>query len=207
MSWDSLVSIIIEESSLALKHLIAAVISLVFNPYSFAIALFPISLWKDHNPYYALISLASLAFFPFVFHYRGVKSGTTNWNVDERWKRPKYLLLSSAGGFIGSIALSLMGSKYLSIATAVYATTAFLVALSTYFIKVSVHVSTAITTAIVLGWSLGLEWGAAFGVIAMVVAWSRIVLKAHRPVEVAEAYAISAFSSILVLLVLRAIPL
>ncbi|ALU12494.1 hypothetical protein EYM_04480 [Ignicoccus islandicus DSM 13165] len=207
MRFDSLIGLIIEESSLALKHVVAALISLVFNPYSFAVALFPISAWKDGNPYYAFISLASLAIFPFTFHYHGVKSGKTNWNVDERWKRPKYLLLSSTGGFIGSSLLGLMGAKYLSIATAVYATTAFFVAIASYFIKVSVHVSTAVTTAIVLGWALGLWWGVAFGAIALVVAWSRVVLKAHRPVEVAEAYAISSFSSILILSVLRAIPM
>ncbi|UXD22765.1 hypothetical protein IPA_08045 [Ignicoccus pacificus DSM 13166] len=195
------------EGSTALRHLIAATISLIFNPYMFAITLFPIALYKDGNVWYAFLSVLSLAVFPLIAHFRGVRQGKVNWNIDERWKRPPLLFLSALGGFFGFLLLRFLGSYYIAIATLIYATTAFAVAICSYKIKVSVHTATAVTTAIIVAWSMGAFWGGIMGVIAVIVAWSRLILKAHKPVEVAEAYALSSLSAILVLALLRAIPL
>ncbi len=197
---------ILQEGNVALRHMIAAIISLVFNPYFFAVTLFPIAYYKDGNVWYAVLSVISLALFPLIRHSHGVKKGNVNWNVDEQWKRPPLLFLSALGGFIGYFLLRALGSYYIAIATLTYAVTAFAVAVASYAIKVSVHTATAVTTAIIVGWSMGLKWGIVMGIIAVIVAWSRLILKAHKPVEVAEAYAISSLSAILVLAVLGAIP-
>jgi len=195
------------QSSDAIHHLIASAVSLIFNPYMFAAVLFPISYAKEHTIAYALLSVVSLALFPLIWHSHKVKKGSVNWNVDEQWKRPPLLFLSALGGFLGYLLLRSLDSYYVAIATLIYATTAFAVAVASYAMKVSVHTSTAVTSAIIVGWSLGLKWGIAMGVLALLVAWSRLILKAHRPVEVAEAYAISSLTSILVLSSLKAIPL
>ncbi|ABU82466.1 hypothetical protein [Ignicoccus hospitalis] len=168
---------------------LADVISYVFNPYDFGLVLVLTSWFKDGNLFYGILALLSLALLPFLKHFRGVRMGAFDWNVNEFKKRTSILALSGLGGIFGSYLLFVLGAKYVATETLAYALTSLVAAACSRVVKVSIHVATAVTSTAVLGWAFGKEVGLVLVIITVAIAWSRLRLRAHTLEEVLEGYA------------------
>ncbi len=177
--------------------LLAVGISYVFNPYGFALLL-PIIAWaKDSNVLAGFLAIFSLALFPLLKHWKGVKHGHFDWDISDYRKRVSMLLLSGIGGILGFFVLYYwVHARYVAIATLAYALTSIIAAACSRLVKVSIHVATAFTSSVVLGWAFGREIGTIAIVLTIAIAWARLRLKAHTLQEVMEGYAVAAIGTI-----------
>jgi len=170
---------------------LADVISYIFNPYDFGILLLIIGALKDGNVLYGAIALLSLALLPLLWHFKGVRRGHFDWNINEYRKRTSILVLSGIGGLLGFWALYKVGAYYVSTATLSYALTSIVAAACSRTVKVSIHVATALTSSIILGWAFGIQIGILAILLSVAIAWSRLKLRAHTLPEVLEGYAVA----------------
>ncbi len=180
---------------------LAKVVSFVFNPYSMALSLIPISL-KDGNILYSFLAMLSLALAPLLKHMHGVHKGFWDLDISDYRKRTPVLLLSGLTGALGAYLLLWLGAKYTSLATLLYAMTGFVAALASRYVKVSIHVATASITAVALAYTFG-EWMLAITVpLTALIAWSRLRLRAHTPLEVSEGVSVAGVGSTLAFIIM-----
>ena len=180
---------------------LAKVISFIFNPYSMALALIPISM-RDGNVGFSLLAMLSLALAPLLKHMHGVHKGFWDLDISDYKKRPSILMLSGLTGILGSYLLFLLDAKYTSLATLLYATTGLVAALASKYVKVSIHVATASITTVALAYTFG-KWILIIAVpLTALIAWSRLKLRAHTPLEVSEGISVAGVGSTLAFIIM-----
>ncbi len=179
----------------------AKLLSFIFNPYSMALVLIPISI-KDGNVMYSLLAMLSLALAPLLKHMHGVHKGFWDLDISDYKKRPSLLFLSGITGVAGSYLLFLIGARFTSLATLLYAITGLVAGLASRYVKVSIHVATASITTVALAYTFG-KWVLVIAIpLTILIAWSRLRLRAHTPLEVSEGISVAGIGSTLAFIIM-----
>lgn len=175
---------------MSLRSEIARIISLVFNPYLFAIVIILLGyVGKGYEGIYeGLASAILVGIPPLIAHILIARKYELDWFIQSHRKRCPVLLTTTLGSFVAFLVFR--SNSTLALGLLSFSIASLIVGIVSLVERVSIHSTTVMISALLLGYVEPIIFPLLL-LLAIVVMWSRLELKEHNLEQVLEGVAVA----------------
>ncbi len=175
---------------MSMRSEIARIISLVFNPYLFAIVIIILGYVGGgcRGIYEGIMAAVLVGVPPLIAHILITRKYDLDWFIQSHRKRCPVLLTTTLGSFVAFLIFR--SNVTLALGLLSFSIASLVIGLVSLVERVSVHSTTVMISALLLGYVEPLAFPLLL-LLAITVMWSRLELKEHSLEQVLEGVAVA----------------